>query len=620
MPLPRYHIQLILKERLNTLQRDHFVPASLFQRLPDHSQLPQKSPVERKKPLQGTHSEDYRTGPIHIDWMDFEQTVSTSSAVVRERTSGKGPAEGVFVPVNRHKAGSTNLPEGIIHIFRETENRPSLEELEATSETLALPAADEDHSEDGVMLAVLAVPSWMTPSDFLTFVGPVSDDLAHLRIVRDYAPNRSIAILKFSSVAVASDFIAEYNGKPFNSMEPEICHIVHVLSVVVDVEDAVSQSMPISGSPHGVIHELPTCPVCLERMDAAVTGLITVPCSHTFHCMCLSKWGDSRCPVCRYSQTLMTSHPAPSSTRGRSVPFSAPSTSSQTRCASCLSTTNLWICLICGNIGCGRYGQAHAHAHYQETTHLYALELETQRVWDYAGDGYVHRLIQNKTDGKLVELPSAASTVGTAVRDHRGAGPSQADALTAEKIEAIGIEYSYLLTSQLDSQREYYERQAGELKDQLVDLKSLVARLTLDFESERNRAKEEQARKEVEEEAKVTQALKEKAKAEARAEKATELARKFEKELKEERAVTEGLMKNLGVMKERFEQAEKNNDTLNDRVKEMEDQVRDLMFFLDANNKIEQGGGEAAGGSLEISVPPEQTSTTNGKKKKPKKR
>jgi len=34
------------------------------------------------------------------------------------------------------------------------------------------------------------------------------------------------------------------------------------------------------------------------------------------------------------------------------------------------------------------------------------LELETQqRVWDYVGDNYVHRLIQNKADGKLVELP-----------------------------------------------------------------------------------------------------------------------------------------------------------------------------------------------------------------------
>jgi hypothetical protein len=30
--------------------------------------------------------------------------------------------------------------------------------------------------------------------------------------------------------------------------------------------------------------------------------------------------------------------------------------------------------------------------------------LESQRVWDYTGDGYVHRLIQNLVDGKLVEL------------------------------------------------------------------------------------------------------------------------------------------------------------------------------------------------------------------------
>lgn len=26
-----------------------------------------------------------------------------------------------------------------------------------------------------------------------------------------------------------------------------------------------------------------------------------------------------------------------------------------------------------------------------------------QRVWDYVNDSYVHRLIQSKTDGKLVE-------------------------------------------------------------------------------------------------------------------------------------------------------------------------------------------------------------------------
>lgn len=82
-------------------------------------------------------------------------------------------------------------------------------------------------------------------------------------------------------------------------LQPEICHIVRVLSVEIDASDAVSQAIARLSSTNSQgqtsMYELPTCPVCLERMDSAVTGLITVPCSHTFHCMCLSKWGDSRC-------------------------------------------------------------------------------------------------------------------------------------------------------------------------------------------------------------------------------------------------------------------------------------------------------------------------------------
>ena len=33
----------------------------------------------------------------------------------------------------------------------------------------------------------------------------------------------------------------------------------------------------------------------------------------------------------------------------------------------------------------------------------YALDLESKRVWDYVGDGYVHRLLQNAIDGKVRE-------------------------------------------------------------------------------------------------------------------------------------------------------------------------------------------------------------------------
>ena len=32
------------------------------------------------------------------------------------------------------------------------------------------------------------------------------------------------------------------------------------------------------------------------------------------------------------------------------------------------------------------------------------MELGNNRVWDYAADNYVHRLIQNKADGKLVRF------------------------------------------------------------------------------------------------------------------------------------------------------------------------------------------------------------------------
>lgn len=163
---------------------------------------------------------------------------------------------------------------------------------------------------------------------------------------------------------------------------------------------------------------------------------------------------------------------------------------------------DLWICLICGHVGCGRYRGSHAALHWQSSGHGYALELETQvgagstrspepgarmrfparrgigslagtaargtsrpsqqtaalsgrraaarpactgsrackgmhlvriratpathlntrntnssnntplhpaaqRVWDYVNDTYVHRLIQSKTDGKLVEVRAA---------------------------------------------------------------------------------------------------------------------------------------------------------------------------------------------------------------------
>ncbi|KAF8661340.1 hypothetical protein AX16_001435 [Volvariella volvacea WC 439] len=590
-----YHIRISLHPKFvaNYHHRgaiDQDIPTSLFAPLPSHK----AKPTTRQNAIFNAQKNDYRLGPIRIDWTDLE-------IMSKPTYSSVGPAEATFVPHTSSKSGSTNLPEGVIHIFRDCQSRMDNEDKSGTFPTKE--SSVTELSSDGVMLAVLAVPSWMTPSDFLGFVAPATDGISHLRIIRDSVPNRSIAVIKFRNPGEASEFAEAYNGRPFNSMEPEICHVVHVLSVEIEASDTVSQAINRLGSTQTNMYELPTCPVCLERMDSAVTGLITVPCSHTFHCMCLSKWGDSRCPVCRYSQNLLSSHPTASSSP-RSMPFATPSTPTISTCSSCSSTANLWICLICGNIGCGRYGRAHAHAHYQDTSHLYALELETQRVWDYAGDGYVHRLIQNRADGKLVELPSAATS--SANNREGGLGPSQADALTAEKIEAIGIEYSYLLTSQLDSQRAYYEEQTGELRTQLDDLKGLIEKLSKEFEMERRALREHESQVRQEAEQRISEIAKDKQKAEVKAEKMSELARRLEKDLKEERAVSKGLLENLRKVKENDEKRHQEVEASKAKISELEDQVRDLMFFVEVKTKIESGAGlegEAAGGSLEVSVP-----------------
>ena len=291
-----------------------------------------------------------------------------------------------------------------------------------------------------------------------------------------------------------------------------------------------------------------------------------------------------------------------------------------TSCADCSTTTNLWICLICGNVGCGRYGRAHAHAHYQLTTHVYALELETQRVWDYAGDAYVHRLIQNRADGKLVELPSA-SISSTAMGGERGLGPGPADAMAAEKVEAIGIEYSYLLTSQLDSQRAYYEEQTAELRDELSEARAQLERAARDVERHKAEHEALEARIKAETEARAAQIQKERDKAEKRAEKAIEVARKIEKELREEKMVNEGLLKNLAIYREKSEGVEEERKKLMDKMADLEDQLRDVMFFLETKDKIEKGegvGAELAGGSLEVSVATPAPTSSNGKKKRKK--
>lgn len=429
------------------------------------------------------YSKDQRYGNISISYIDplltdpFEELKnSVSSAILRRAPTPDKLMEGSSS--NAHTTGTTPSPPiakyypaakegtvdigGVIHLYKDFK---SLEEtdndvMNELNYIQTSSSATTTSAERNSIVGILAVPSSMSPSDLLEFIRPALDAISHIRILRDAAPNRYITVIKFKDFRDAIEFKDMYDGTPFSSLNEEICRVVRISSVEIQPDSINTKAFLfdmgindgwVSGAQQCI--ELPTCPVCLDRMDGSATGLMTIPCNHSFHCTCLSAWPNSRCPVCRYSLPKFQ----PESSSQPTV-----SQSGQTQCTSCGTYDDLWICLICGHVGCGRYGPGHAYRHYEETTHLFSLDLATQRVWDYAGDGYVHRLIQ-KSDGKVVELPSATSSYSqvTSKSKRRDDIPEEDEEWIEKKgggpnDEAVALEFSALLASQLDTQRSYY--------------------------------------------------------------------------------------------------------------------------------------------------------------------
>lgn len=430
------------------------------------------------------------------------------------------------------------------------------------------------------MICILSVPTSITVHDLLQFTGPVNENIEHIRIVRSSKPNQYIALLKFRSQKSSDEFYNNFNGVQFNSIEPEICHLLYVAKVESSLEsddnttttstttatNAAKNAVPSNNEPL-------TCPVCLEKMDEAVESTLTILCNHTFHCSCLDKWSDSTCPVCRYHQI--------------------PERVQDNRCFKCGSQECLWICVICGHIGCGRYVEGHAKQHYQETQHTYALELGADnRVWDYADDNYVHRLLQNKSDGKPVAVES--------------------DNSLDDKVNSIQLEYTYILSNQLEAQRHYFEGtirkiecEAQEHISEILDKNKVLLEDKERLEEESERLKRERSSME---------------------KKINQLGSKLSKaltDLQEEKELGKCLAENQDLWSKKLSETEnKLKDMITKKdveIQELKEQVRDLMFFLEAQNKLKDVSGateeEIQEGKIVVNSPPSTSKQRRSRKK-----
>lgn len=418
--------------------------------------------------------------------------------------------------------------------------------------------------------------------------------------------------------------------------QPETCTVVFIRSITFDTPMEPSASfpdldhdpfmpstMPEYSSlkpfppPTPNLIELPTCPVCLERMDDT-TGLLTILCQHVFHCSCLQKWKGAGCPICRHtSMTNNLTGPYVSPNATSSTPYDVDKPAMQpfgsnvaNLCSVCDCTEDLWICLICGNVGCGRYKGGHAKEHWINTAHTFSLELSTQHVWDYAGDMWVHRLIRDKGDGKLVDLPG---------RQDMGGRDQDEDVVPRAKLENIGMEYTHLLTSQLESQRLYFEEMLSKAVDKASKASAEAERAAAqasDAQRELREVKAEQQRIRAE----IIPSLEKDLERErTRAAKSTDLARNLGKSLQEEKKVSEGLMKRIEHVNKEVESLTKQQEALKHENADLKDQNHDLTMFISGQDKLKQleaegqlEEGEVQEGSVSI---PEDKKRRKGKGK-----
>ncbi|VIO93938.1 Uncharacterized protein BM_BM3118 [Brugia malayi] len=437
-----------------------------------------------------------------------------------------------------------------------------------------------DNGSDCSILCMLGVPSLLSCRELLRFITPSSQYITAMKVIRDSTPNQYMVIINFRSHDAAVRFYDEYNGITYNAIEPEKCSLVFVQKIE-SVREEAGGSLPAEN-----MTELPTCAVCLERMD---DGVLTILCNHTFHAECLEQWADTTCPVCRHNQT--------------------PELVADQKCSVCGKTTDLWICLVCGNIGCGRYVEGHAYRHFETTSHTFTLEIGGERVWDYAGDNYVHRLIQSSPDGKMVE--------------YRRSGVSDSGENPGEKLESIQLEYTCLLTSQLEYQRTFYETKMNEQERLFSTLeKHNQAQVdNLEKEMEVTRQECDELKKTL---ASCTQ---QRRTMEKKCQNIQSKLNKALEELAEERALNKLLRSDQEKWSARLTEMEAKNASLHEKyvstVNDLNEQIRDLMMHFEAEAKIQDAvemnkvtEQEINEGSVVVANPPQRTPMRNRRRRK----
>ncbi|XP_031634737.1 BRCA1-associated protein [Contarinia nasturtii] len=230
---------------------------------------------------------------------------------------------------------------------------------------------------------------------------------------------------------------------------------------------------------------------------------------------------------------------------------------------------------------------------YKATNHTYALQLGTNRVWDYAGDNFVHRLLQSKGDGKLVAHTQS---------------PNAESADSDEKIDSLQLEFTYALTSQLQKQREYYEEKLARLESK-IEAESKQFQVKIDTF----------IRDYTDLDAKYGTLRKEKNGMEKKLAQLSTKLTNYQKELNDEREMIKALRSNqseweakCSQLEEKYKKYQTEKET---EIGELKDEIRDLMFYMEAQNAVANSHLKDEIDDTSITISPPSNPEASGSKK-----
>ncbi|KAB2618602.1 BRCA1-associated protein-like [Pyrus ussuriensis x Pyrus communis] len=477
---------------------------------------------------------------LRVHSVDTNHPLSLEGADFTAVTTSKATAAAQSNPKTTPKFSER---KGVVHLFRKIRQS-------------SLPST----ASRSPMLFVVAVPNYLSFDDFIRFCGSHVDHVLELVFIRnDGMEDRYSVLIECKSQDAAGEFYSIFNGRKYSPGEAEVCHILFLDSV------DYTESEEIAGTPEKEFTELPTCPVCLERLDADTGGIASTLCDHSFQCPCISKWTYLSCQVCRLCQQ-QDEKPA---------------------CSVCGISVNPWICIICGFVGCGRYTEGHAVNHWKDTQHCYSLELDRQQIWDYVGDAYVHRLNQSKVDGKIInDTDSLCMSLEEACDGCECSADSGiGGALYSSKVDTIVDEYNRLVASQLENQRQYYESLLMEAKSKKESTISEAVEKAVNLKMQ-------------------------------------DLQAKLEKYLEEKNAVADinrNLIKDQETWRRKLKEIDEREaaslSLREEKIVDLEEQIRDFTVYIQAQKTLnDMTDSDSIKGGTVLPVPSKQSSPANSRR------